>query len=286
MSPKSGLTVGVISFLNCVPFFHYLKESGYGGNLVPGVPSALNRLLQQGELDVSPSSSFEYALHWRDYLLLPGYSISSINKIESVLFFSPVELSELEGQQIAITGESATSINLLRVILREFEHLEDVADVVFEQPVEELIAQNIPGLLIGDRALKFAVNCPPGIKIYDLGEIWHRNTGLPFVFGLWIVRKDAAVRYANSLTSLTEQLHSSYEKLMSNAFSVAGQYSECSGLSREQIVDYWNCINYRLDEKHLAGLKLFFQLCTKHKLLVENPPLEFFQSVPAGQICS
>ena len=101
MELSTQLRLGFIPYLNCVPCFHYLKENGFHGELVGGVPAELNLLLQQGQLDVSPSSSFEYARNWQDYLLLPGHSISSIGRVKSVLFFSPVEISELSGEKIA-----------------------------------------------------------------------------------------------------------------------------------------------------------------------------------------
>ena len=71
------LTVGHIAYANCVPFFHYLRASGFDGRIVAGVPSELNRMLAAGAIDLAPSSSFEYGRNWRNYLLLPGHSISS-----------------------------------------------------------------------------------------------------------------------------------------------------------------------------------------------------------------
>ena len=278
MNCTSGLTVGYIPYLNCVPCFHYLRECGFVGGLVPGVPSALNSLLQQGRLDVSPSSSFEYARHWRDYVLLPGHSISSIGKVESVLLFSPVDPSQLNGQQISITGESATSINLLRLILHEFYGLDDVTDVVPDSPVETAISQQKPALLIGDRALQMAGRCLSGMKIFDLGEIWYQQTGLPFVFALWMIRRDALGHSAERLSRLPEQLACSYQRVMGNPLLVARQQTATSGLTPQQIVAYWHSINYRLESPHLAGLRLYFDLCAKYKLLVDIPQLEFFQT--------
>ncbi|MBW6510451.1 MAG: menaquinone biosynthesis protein, partial [Desulfuromonadales bacterium] len=150
------LTLGYISYLNCVPFFGRLKEQGFNGKLVPGVPSALNRMLQQGEIDASPSSSFEYARNWRDYLLLPGHSISSVGSIASVLLFSPVSPERLGGVEIALTGESATSINLLEILLRDYYGLSAVVTTVLGTSVEELVSKGKPALLIGDRALKLS----------------------------------------------------------------------------------------------------------------------------------
>lgn len=277
MDSTTGFTVGHIPFLNCVPCFQFLKQSGFVGGLVSGVPSALNSMLQQGELDISPSSSFEYAQHWQDYLLLPGHSISSAGKIKSVLLFSPVELSALEGRKIAITGESATSINLLRVILREFVGLEEFADSVPNEPVENLIARQEPALLIGDRALRAAAAQPAGMKIFDLGELWYQQTGLPFVYALWMIRRESLGAYAAELENLSDQLWQSYEIVMQNPKVVAALYTADTGLNVGQIVDYWNGIDYRLEDRHLEGLHLFFSLCEKLKLLEQAPPLEFLQ---------
>ena len=275
MNSDGELKVGYISYLNCVPFFHYLQGSGFSGNLISGVPSVLNRLLHEGGLDVSPSSSFEYARHWQNYFLLPGHSISSCGKVESVLFFSPVPLTELDGVDIAITGESATSINLLRVILREFLGLERVADAVPASPVEELINAGQPALLIGDRALQMAKRCPSGMRCFDLGDLWYQQTGLPFVFALWMVRRDALFRFTEELISLSGQLQYSLQKVLADPDLIAGNYAPYSGLTPRQVAEYWKNIDYRLGAEHMRGLELFFQLCCKHSLLDHVPPLEF-----------
>ncbi|MGD9343605.1 MAG: hypothetical protein PVJ25_06185, partial [Desulfuromonadales bacterium] len=115
-----SLRIGRIAYLNVAPYFHYLAKQGFSGEIVAGVPAELNRMLAEGTIDACPSSSFEYALRADDYLLLPGHSISSIGPVHSVLLFTPGPLNDLPGQEIAITGESATSINLLKVLLMEF----------------------------------------------------------------------------------------------------------------------------------------------------------------------
>lgn len=287
MNSTTGLTVGHIPYLNCVPWFHYLDKCNFSGKLVSGVPSQLNNYLQQGKLDISPSSSFEYARNPQNYLLLPGHSISSIGKVKSVLLFSPVELAELNDRQIAITGESATSINLLRLILREFNGLDAVSDIVPDEPVENLISQQKPALLIGDRALQLADKKPAGMKIFDLGEIWYQQTGLPFVFALWILRKEALNQHADPLTKLSAQLQQSYDHVMNDPDPVAELQMKATGLSKEQIVDYWQSIDYRLDKAHRDGLRLFFKLCVKHNLLEDEPSLDFFYAPDhAMQICS
>ncbi|MBD1399430.1 menaquinone biosynthetic enzyme MqnA/MqnD family protein [Pelovirga terrestris] len=271
----SPLTLGYISYLNCVPFFGRLKEQGFNGNLVPGVPSALNRMLQQGEIDASPSSSFEYARNWRDYLLLPGHSISSVGSIASVLLFSPVSPDRLGGVEIALTGESATSINLLEILLRDYYGLNDVVTRVPSGSVEDLVSKGIPALLIGDRALKLSTVVPLGIGVYDLGKLWHQHTGLPFVFALWMIRKGVVQRHAEALGQLGEQLLKSREAVMQQPLVFAEAAALHLGFSPEQIISYWQTIDYRLDQQHLEGLNRFFDLCVDYGLLGEMPELRF-----------
>lgn len=275
MSRDSQLSVGHIPYLNCVPFFHYLQDFGFSGQLVSGVPSELNRMLQQAKLDVSPSSSFEYARNWRDYLLLPGHSISSIGPVESVLLFSPVSLEGLSGKTIIITGDSATSINLLRVLLREYVGLSEVLDEVPERPVEELIAEGNPALLIGDRALKAAANLPEGMHCFDLGQLWYQYTGLPFVFALWMVRRDSVAQHADELNSLGQQLAQSQTRFFNELDSIAENLSADSVLTKQETINYWQSIDYGLSEKHIEGVQLFFDLCLKYRLLTEQPQIEF-----------
>jgi len=278
MAAAAKLRLGYIPYLNCVPFFHFLRETGFQGTYISGVPAELNRMLQCGQLDVSPSSSFEYARNWRDYLLLPHHSISSVNRVKSVLLFSPVELEKLDGCNVAITGESATSINLMRIIFREFYKLQNISDSVPDAKIEQLIRQRKPALLIGDRALQLAADCPADMKIFDLGEVWYQNTGLPFVFALWMICRKSLSTHSDELSQLGEQLAQARERLDEQNLAIATSVAEKVGLTAETIVDYWQTIDYHLGDDHLRSLKLFFSLCMKYRLLDEEPTLNFWNS--------
>ena len=56
-------------------------------------------------------------------------------------------------------------------------------------------------LLIGDTALRERMNSQ-GLFVYDLGELWRELTGLPFVFALWIVTRQAAEKKAGEVRNL------------------------------------------------------------------------------------
>jgi len=270
------LRIGRIAYLNVAPYFHYLQEEGFAGEIVSGVPSELNAMLSDGSIDACPSSSYEYGLHADDYFLLPDHSISSVGPVHSVLLFTPGSLSALIGTEVAITGESATSINLLKILLKEFYSIDNVSFLVPSGEVEEQLKNGQSALLIGDRALAAAKDCPPGFKVTDLGALWYHFTGLPFVFALWILRREAATNCPDDLRELSAQLQRSRQKAFSNLPQMAKLLSEKTVFSANQLEDYWRGMSYYLDERHIEGLRLYFTLCNKHGLLERVPDFHFF----------
>ncbi len=271
-----SLTVGHITYANCVPFFRHLQDSGFCGRIVQGVPAQLNALLAAGQIDLSPSSSFEYARNWRDYLLLPDLSISASGPVKSVLLFSPQPPQELSGTQIALTGESASSVHLLHILLREFFDVKEVRAAVPVEAIEDSIAAGQPSLLIGDRALRTALSSPAGMTIYDLGELWQRHTGLPFVFALWIVRRQATFEKPAEIRTFMRQLIESRRRALADFGFLAAEAPEREWLGKKALADYWRAMSYNLTAAHLQGLQLFFDLCYKYDFLREPAAIRFF----------
>lgn len=269
------LRIGRIAYLNVEPYFHYLRDAGFCGEIVAGVPAELNAMLASGAIDVCPSSSYEYGLHADKYCLLPGHSISSIGPVHSVLLFAP-EISSLAGSPIVITGESATSVNLLKILLREFCGVEDFSLHVPDGPVEQSLADGQPALLIGDRALAAARECPEGMQVYDLGALWYHFTGLPFVFALWILRREAAEQCPEAVLALARQLQEARQQAFAHLPEMAQKLAQSSGFPARHLVEYWQGMSYDLTDGHLEGLTLYFTLCHKYGLLETIPDCHFF----------
>ncbi|MEZ4600230.1 MAG: menaquinone biosynthesis protein [Syntrophotaleaceae bacterium] len=270
------LRVGHIAYANCIPFFHHLAASGFSGRIVSGVPSELNRLLAIGELDISPSSSFEYGRNWSEYCLFPDLSISSIGAVRSVLLFSHVPLKRLAEKPIAMTGESATSVNLLRILLQEFLGFHDEVSLQTQVSVEESIAAGDNGLLIGDRALRASLS-PIAPYVFDLGELWKDFTGLPFVFALWIIGIRASETKNRALAILQKQLRASLERTLCDPARTASEVSGYNWFGERNLAEYWRAVSYDFSPAHREGLELFFRLAEKHRLLPGKPELRFFE---------
>lgn len=260
---REHLRIGRINYANMFPIFYMLEHgcdcSAY--RFIEGVPSELNRLLREGEIDISPSSSIEYLRHKDMYTILDGHSISSFGPIGSILLFSTRPLETLGGSTILTSSQSETSVVLLDIILKKFYSIECIlkpSNNSFSKALEYYPAY----LLIGDDALKAVSGCKLQVAgnnsklyVYDLGNIWYQHTGLPFVFALWIARKDSETKML--LGKFRMDLSKAKDAALKNLKTIARESYLINILSEDEIVSYWEGISYDLDDEHLAGLELF-----------------------------
>jgi len=272
------LRIGRIQYANCTPIFHAFQKhfSDTNYELVNGVPATLNSLLLQGSIDVCPSSSIEYALHPEKYLILRDLSISSNGAVKSVLLFSDRPIEELGGCDITLSAESATSVNLLKILMNQYIgcHCTYTKDTGKQPSINE---RNKVFLLIGDTALKTLLNAPTKY-IYDLGELWKKWTGLPFVFALWICTVSAVQKHWQELCKLNENLSLAKKIATHDYEEIAALSSDSQWMGKERLIEYWrNNINYDLNTEHLQGLQLFYEKSFQLGLISRIPKLNFMQ---------
>ncbi|UFS69663.1 menaquinone biosynthesis protein [Geomonas sp. RF6] len=270
------LQIGHIRYANCTPIFTALAASFDCSRytFVDGVPAELNAKLRRGEVEVSPSSSIEYAQASEKYCLLPDLSISSIGKVKSVLLFSRLPIEELDGSTVGLTLHSDTSVNLLKVLLAKKYGFENSFQRT-ELPLDAALSRYPALLLIGDAALKSAA-IEHGYRVYDLGELWYDFTGLPFVFALWIVRREAAATKGRELSELARDLVAAKELAYHSYPAIAAGCAERGWLSSDDLVDYWRTISYDLTPAHLKGVRTFFRYAFELSLIPAEPELRFF----------
>ena len=124
---EKHLRIGRINYANLFPIFHALLEKAGDSSayeFVEGVPSFLNRLLREGKVDISPSSSIEYLRRRDKYDILEGHSVSSFGPVGSILLFSRRPIETLNGLTVLTSAQSATSVALLDIILKKFYELD------------------------------------------------------------------------------------------------------------------------------------------------------------------
>jgi chorismate dehydratase len=289
------IKIGEINYLNVYPIYYFLKkEIEYSRpklnfiEFVSGTPAFLNLALKNAAVDISPSSSFYYALNYESLLLFKNLSISSKKRVKSILLFSPKSIGEfLDNETIYITPETATSINLLKVLLAEkykldFHKINFIilpSNYNYELKEDFNVKNGRIYLHIGDKAISFEKNLPKDYFCYDLAVLWYELTGLPFVFALFIIRKDAYENNIDEFLILYNYLIKSKEKAVNNfqeALDSIITNSFYNFISREELLDYWtNCLNFDLGEKELLGFKLYSEFLYKNKIIPAIPKINF-----------
>jgi len=139
--------LGLPRYANVAPLHHFLRLEGF--RVLHAVPAELNRLLLSGEVGLSLVSSYFYLKHQDSLGLLPDFSVAVLGRVYSVNLFHKGALPHLA--RVALTTESATSVALLKLLLKEagagprYERREGGL---------ELLSAYDGVLLIGDRAIK------------------------------------------------------------------------------------------------------------------------------------
>ncbi len=264
------LKIGRFFYSNLFPIYYMLdKEADCSRyEFVEGAPSFLNKEIREGRIDVSPSSSIEYLRNADLYDLIEGHSISSIGPVGSVFLFSSRPIEELAGATVATSSQSETSVALLRIILKKFLGVE-CAFTPTSDTLERALASYDACLVIGDDALRESLR-RPAPYIYDIGDLWHRHTGLPAVFALWIVRKACCPGEKGLVESFTRDLDRAKTAALHNLDKVAAASPPGSYLSQQELVSYWRGISYDFGNDHRKGLDLFRRYAGELCLLTNN----------------
>jgi chorismate dehydratase len=250
--------LGRISYVNMAPVFHRLDVDV---EEVVGVPTELNRRLLDGEIDLAPISSIEYARHAERLRILPRLCVSSEGAVDSIQLVSRKPLEQV--RSIAVTPESATSVVLTRVLLPEADHvpLGEEADAT---------------LLIGDAALKSAFEDPT--PHHDLGRLWLERTGLPMVFAVWA----APDPVPEGVAELESALVDSVRRARAEPEILAHEASERYGYPAGFLARYFEKLRYRFGPRERAGLLTFMELARDVGELGAVPELRFVhEAVPA-----
>jgi chorismate dehydratase len=268
------LKLGHIVYSNCFPVHAGIitGQVSFPYQLVKGIPTELNRLLYEGKVDVSPSSSIEYAMNPGRYLLLPTLSITSKKKVMSILLESRVPIQELNKKIVAMTTASATSVVLLRILLEVCYDL-NPGYTQYEQGVDNPSEQSDAMLTIGDLALTKKPQ-PEFPFRYDLGELWHGFTGLPFVFALWHVNYKKNIE--RELDMLYDILLASKAYGISHLGDLTRSEAERFKLSPEFLFLYWNSLSYSLGREEQKGLRAFYGYAVEIGVIETIPELRFW----------
>jgi chorismate dehydratase len=233
------------------PVFHRLNAEV---DEVQGVPTELNRLLLDGQIDLAPISSIEYARHASSLVILPRVCVSSEGAVDSIQIVSRTPFQQI--RTIAVTPESATSVVLAKVLLPSARHV----------PLEEEAEAK---LLIGDAALKSAFEDPT--PHYDLGRLWLDRTGLPMVFAVWAAPEPVA----DGVAELEHSIVASVRLARAEPEVLAREASARYGYPAGYLARYFEKLRYSFGPRERAGFHTFLEMARDVGELEHIPELRF-----------
>ena len=260
--------VGRIPYINCYPVYGAVDRGvvPLAGQVVDGVPTALNRQMAAGTLDVSVISAVEYARDTTRYLLLPDLAISCDGPGRSVALFSTRPAADLHGRRVLVSRSSMTSVALLELL---FENVWDAkpafvpADAEISDVARFGEEEHDARLVIGDAALLLwsrlrahETRDADYHYAYDLGAAWKRWTLLPFVFAVWVAQRTTPVADALAVHA---SLIASRNWGLRHLDVLAAQAALATGVQKAFCLEYLSGLDYGLSYQHLAGLTEFFR---------------------------
>lgn len=271
--------IGMVNYINTAPIYEIWKERVLpaGWEVVEGQPSQLNKLLAEDQIDMGFVSSYAYAASPERYQILADLSISATGPVGSVFLFSDLQPEALEGQSVLLTGQSDTAVRLVKIILEEFFQVHPcytIGDVYGEQATTSG-ARAV--LAIGDDALRLKSEKRFPVQL-DLGEIWHKHTGLPFVFSVCAVREAFLAEQPETARAIRHTLIDCREQ---GALRMA---EICDRVARRIPMDCDACSHYLMGIEHdlpplkIQALERFFQyLVDRGEAPASALPLKIFK---------
>jgi chorismate dehydratase len=263
------------------------------------VPSKCAALLHEGHVDVGLIPSVEYL--GGTYSIVPDIAIASRGPVASVALYTTRPIAEV--RSIALDASSRASVALTRVLCAREFHIQPRLEPRGPD-LESMLRQCDAALIIGDHAL-FAdarqlkvhsrqatsfreastASLQPStdgqrstvkgqwsaIEKIDLGEVWTRMTGLPFVYAFWAGRADAL----NPDDVLA--LQQARDAGVAGIEEIARQY--LPGLPAQQHVGAQylrDNIKYHLGPEERAGLELFYRYAVEARVVPESRELRFY----------
>lgn len=254
----------MVNFINTAPLYEVWRRTVNRPDwqVTEEAPSALNRMLNEGSLDLGFISSHEYALHPQNYRILDNISISATGAVGSVFLFIRKKPRELDGARILLSTQSQTSVYLVRIILEEFYGIEpEYIDGAISERAGNL-ADYDAVLAIGDDALRLNSGDEFPVKL-DLGLDWYERTGLPFVFAVWGVREDFCRTSSATVTEIHSELLRCIREGKRDLRTISSLVAPRIPMPVEDCFRYLQGIEYDLGEAKKAGLKLFCEYLAK-----------------------
>ena len=263
-----SLRISIVQYLNTTPLVRGFTHGPLRGKyeLSFTVPSQCAEALRAGAVDVAIIPAIEYQ-RTDGLVVLPDLSISSKNKVRSLLLIAKKPLKEV--RRVALDRSSRSTQALVRILCAKHW---GIAPEFFEAEPElgEMLEEADAALLIGDPALQFALDGASfaeltrnkKLNVFDMVAEWRAMTNLPAVLAVWAGRVEAVT------AEVVEDFQASLAYGMTHLDEICEEAAEEMKLQGEELRSYLvENIDYGLDAESRRGLQKYYELAAELGIL-------------------
>ena len=239
------LDIGLMPYLNYAVFYQRMAPDA--ANLVEYMPREMAFAVERGDLAAGPLPVVEWFRMGGLLTPVGDLCVATKKASVSILLFSSRMPEEMEGARIAVTEQTATSVQLLRVLCTGRWGVEPDALVTRDEPHDAI-------LLIGDEALRNRSGIDDFPFVHDLGEEWNEMTGLPFVYARWLARADTDPVL---LEAFERSLEDSLDRGLRDIDEITADGWPSAEMAPEEARSYVDQFIYRMGDRENESLALF-----------------------------
>jgi chorismate dehydratase len=255
--PTLAPSLGAVSYLNSKPLIWCLEQFLPAARRSLDLPSRLADQLTEGHLDVALVPIVEH-LRQPETQLLSTACIACDGPVWSVKVYFRVPPPDV--RTLALDEGSRTSAALCQILLHSQTSLSPtLKPLPIGSSVGDIEADAV--LMIGDRAM----HTPAGeyCEVWDLGQQWHRHTGLPFVFAAWVARPEIACT-----EELARALDLARNAGIARISEIARIEAPKVGLTPDQVTHYLSHhLRFTMGQREQKSIERFAHECRKLGLL-------------------
>lgn len=255
-------TLGCVSFLNARPLIDGLDDHR-DLRVFYDVPSALLEDLLTAQVDLALCPVIDYQMSDQPLQIVPVGGIGCDGPTMTVRVYSRVPIERI--RRIRLDADSHTSNVLMRVVLADLYGIRPEAAPP-QTPADHPLLDAV--LLIGDKVVTAAPSDDEYPHQLDLGEAWKELTGLPFVFAVWMCRRDAGL--GNAPAILDERRRINRGRIDAIVAACAPKARWPHDLARRYLGEY---LRYNIGPRQIEAMERFWQRAYELGFIPELRPL-------------
>jgi len=285
------LRISTIRFLNPAPLLWDFEHAPRAAELAERyeleytLPAQCADDLASGKADIGLIPIAAYAA-MPGLQIVPGCVVASLDHVRSILLVVGHPDGITAVRTVATDTSSRSSVVYTQILFKKFLGMKP--EFIPAAPdLENMLAHADAALLIGDAALlaleqREQIEASVGAKYQrnylwlDLAAEWRARTGLPWVAAFWAVRPQALTESGVSAEALIRDMNESRDQGLQHIDDLVRDWTPRIAIPPEVIREYLSGnIYYKLDEKCVEAVKLFYRYGAEIVALPEAPELKF-----------